>query len=290
MLRLEKILLPVDFSERCLGAARWARLVADRYGSEILMLHVVEPIRYEFSALEFGGAVLTDLAANRKAQARERLEEFLSEELAGARMRRLLVEGDAAQSIVEAARNEQVALITMPTHGYGRFRRFILGSVTAKVLHDAQCPVWTGVHLEETPAAHTIRLRSVVCAVDLGPHSAEPLRWAGQLAQDFGARLLLAHACPYIVMRSSERGERDWNAELGESARQRLRELQREVGVEAELEVQFGDAPKVVCNIARQRQADLLVIGRGSAAGVYGRLRTNAYAIIRESPCPVVSV
>jgi len=45
-----------------------------------------------------------------------------------------------------------------------------------------------------------------------------------------------------------------------------------------------------VCNIARQRQADLLVIGRGSAAGVYGRLRTNAYAIIRESPCPVVSV
>jgi len=36
--------------------------------------------------------------------------------------------------------------------------------------------------------------------------------------------------------------------------------------------------------------ADLLVIGRGSASGVFGRLRTNAYAIIRQSPCPVLSI
>jgi nucleotide-binding universal stress UspA family protein len=290
MLNLEKILLPVDFSERCLGAARWAKLLASRYGSEILMLHVVEPIRYEFSALEFGGAVLTDLVANRKAQARQRLDEFLAEELGDVRLRRLLVEGDAAQTIVEVARKEGAGLITMPTHGYGRFRRFILGSVTAKVLHDAQCPVWTGVHLEETPAPETIRLRSVLCAVDLGPQSAEPLRWAAQLAADFGAQLVLAHACPCVVMRPGECGDRDLNAELAASARQRLQALQQEVGTQAEVEIQFGDAPKVVCNIARERQADLLVIGRGSAAGVYGRLRTNAYAIIRESPCPVVSV
>jgi nucleotide-binding universal stress UspA family protein len=37
-------------------------------------------------------------------------------------------------------------------------------------------------------------------------------------------------------------------------------------------------------------QADALVIGRGSAAGLFGRLRSNAYAIIRQAPCPVVSV
>jgi len=46
----------------------------------------------------------------------------------------------------------------------------------------------------------------------------------------------------------------------------------------------------VVCRTAERVQADLLVIGRGSAAGIFGRLRTNAYAIIRQSPCPVVSV
>ncbi|MGB9605608.1 MAG: universal stress protein, partial [Bryobacteraceae bacterium] len=287
---LQKILLPVDFSERSLGAMRWAGILASRYGSEIVLLHVLEPIRYEFSALEFGGAVLTDLVANRRAQARERLETFLEGEFGDLRVRRLLLEGDAAQTIVEVARKEQAGLIAIPTHGYGTFRRFILGSVTAKVLHDAQCPVWTGVHMEETPVAEAIQLRTVLCAVDLGPQSIEPLRWASALATDFGAKLILAHACPRVDIRPRECGGRDLNAEMAAAARQRLEVLLREASADAELDVEFGDAPKAICGLARQRQADLLVIGRGSAAGVYGRLRANAYAIIRESPCPVVSV
>ncbi len=286
---LNRILLPVDFSDRCLGSARYAYALASRYDAEILMLHVVEPIRYEFSALEFGGTVLTELAANRTALARRRLEDFLRQELAGVRLRRLMLEGDAAQTIVETARKEEAGLITMPTHGYGRFRRFILGSVTAKVLHDAQCPVWTGVHLEETPAAASIALRTVMCALDLGPQSAEPLAWAAGLARDFQARLILIHAYPCIEMEPGG-GERNLNAGLAQAAREKLEKLREECGAEAELVVECGDPPKVVCGAARQHNADLLVIGRGSAAGIFGRLRTNAYAIIRESPCPVVSV
>jgi nucleotide-binding universal stress UspA family protein len=42
--------------------------------------------------------------------------------------------------------------------------------------------------------------------------------------------------------------------------------------------------------MAKEHGANLLVIGRGSASGIFGRLRANAYSIIRESPCPVVSV
>ena len=50
------------------------------------------------------------------------------------------------------AKANQIDLIMMPTHGYGRFRALLLGSVTAKVLHDADCPVWTAVHREEVMA------------------------------------------------------------------------------------------------------------------------------------------
>ena len=52
----------------------------------------------------------------------------------------------------------------------------------------------------------------------------------------------------------------------------------------------YEAAAKVICAAAARVQADALVIGRGSAAGLFGRLRTNAYAIIRQAPCPVVSV
>ncbi|MEK7406656.1 MAG: universal stress protein [Acidobacteriota bacterium] len=287
---LTKILLPVDFSERCLGAARYAGALASHFGAEVILAHVVEPVRYEFSSLELCGTVLADLAANRAAQAKRQLDAFLAEELRSLPTRRVLLEGDPAQKIVACAHAEQAGLIALPTHGYGPFRRFILGSVTAKVLHDADCPVLTGVHLEEAPAAASIAFRTILCAVDLGPQSRQALQWAAQLAADFKARLLLVHAYPCLEARPGEHFDREVNAGLARTASQELEKLQQEEGVEAESLVLCGDPPKVVCQCARQRLADLLVIGRGSAAGIFGRLRTNAYAIIRESPCPVVSV
>ncbi len=59
--------------------------------------------------------------------------------------------GDPAQVITAFAHTQGVDLIMMPTHGYGPFRRLLLGSVTAKVLHDAECPVWTAVHMAKAP-------------------------------------------------------------------------------------------------------------------------------------------
>ena len=61
----------------------------------------------------------------------------------------------------------------MPTHGYGIFRSMLLGSVTAKVLHDAACPVWTGVHVEETPP-NSAAFERILCAVDLTDKSIPP--------------------------------------------------------------------------------------------------------------------
>lgn len=290
MLRLDKILLPVDFSERGLGAARYMAALAGHFHSEITMLHVLEPMRYEFSALEFGGTVISDLAAGRAAQAQNQLDTFLAEELAGTRLKRVLVEGDPARKIVEHTHAEQAGLIAMPTHGYGPFRRFILGSVTAKVLHDADCPVWTGVHLEEAPPAASIAFRSLVCAVDLGPQSARTLGWAARMAAEYEARLVLVHAIASLEARPGEYFDPDWKIALTKMAREECEKLLPDLPLRPEIVIDGGDPPRVVCAAAERFAADLLVIGRGSAAGLFGRLRTNAYAIIRQSPCPVVSV
>jgi nucleotide-binding universal stress UspA family protein len=60
--------------------------------------------------------------------------------------------------------------------------------------------------------------------------------------------------------------------------------------IQANGTVAAGDASTVVAHLAGKLKADLLVIGRKSAAGVLGRLDMTAYSIIRQSPCPVVSV
>ena len=287
MKSLAKILLPVDFSERSLGAARYARTLAEHFHSELTLMHVLTPPHYEFGALEIGGSMLTELYANRSAQVEKELETFLADELQGLESRRVVLEGDPAGQIVRWSREQNTGLIVMPTHGYGPFRQFILGSITAKVLHDADCPVWTGVHLEEAPVVETVPFRNIVCAVDLGPQSCKALEWASLMQKEFGASLTLVHAMAAAPDGSAHDGH--WE-DMQASVRDDLARLEQRFGTRADLVIEPGDPPKVVCELAAERKAQLLVIGRGSAAGVFGRLRTNAYAIIRQSPCPVVSV
>jgi nucleotide-binding universal stress UspA family protein len=287
---LASILLPVDFSGRSCGAARYAEALATRFGSRITLLHVVPPPHYEFSVLEVGGAVLNELYASRTAQLKKDLDSHLQAELQRFNVERVLLEGDPARGIVEHAHTGGTNLIIMPTHGYGPFRRFILGSVTAKILHDADCPVMTGVHLEEAPPLEAIAIRRILAAIDLGPQSARTLEWAAWLASTMGAALSLIHVTPSLEARSGEYFDPEWKARLAEEARSEIAKITEGVGAEPEILIDNGDAPGVICSAATAQAADLLVIGRGSAAGMFGRLRTNAYAIIRQAPCPVVSV
>jgi nucleotide-binding universal stress UspA family protein len=263
------ILVPIDFSERSAPAARYAQSISARLGCPVRLLHALAPLQQEFSAGEIGGAMFDQLQQQRRARAAEEMKAFAA---AAGIADWSVVEGDPAQTIVKAA-HETAGLIMIPTHGYGPFRRFILGSTAAKVLHDADCPVWTGVHLESAPDAAAPQ-RRVLCAVDLGPQSSKTLFWAASLALQFGAPLTLLHVT------------------LGAPgpARVELERLLSFVNADAELCAESGNPAAAICAAAERTQADVLVIGRGSAAGIFGRLRANAYSIIRQSPCPVVSV
>lgn len=290
MFSMAKILLPVDFSDRAFGAARYAEAIAEQYGSEVTMLHVVPPPHYEFTAMEAGSAALAELYLNRKAMAEKECQDFLKSEIPGLKAKRVLIEGDPAHEIVKLAHDEGMNLIVLPTHGYGPFRRFILGSVTAKVLHDADCPVMTGVHLEEAPDVAKIHFNTVLVAVDFGPQTEKTLQWAAQFACNNKAKLVVVHATPSLEGRTGEYFDPDWRHYLTDQAKKEVNELLARTGVNAEAVIEAGDAPYVVAESAKKVGADVVVVGRGSASGIFGRLRANAYSIIRESPVPVVSV
>jgi nucleotide-binding universal stress UspA family protein len=290
MFAMNRILAPVDFSERSIGAVRYTEALSKHFGAEATLLHVLSPPHYEFSSMEVGGTVISELFETRTQQVRKEFDEFLVADLPELRAERVLLEGDPSHKIVEYAHENEVNLIVVPTHGYGPFRRFILGSVTAKILHDADCPVWTGVHMEEAPAVDKIAFKSVLAAIDLGTQSKKVLAWATALAESYGARLLLMHAMPCMDGRAKELDGKEWQNKVTRECEADIDKLLAEVPAEAEVMVESGDPAEVVCSAAKQTGADLMVIGRGSAAGVFGRLRANAYSIIRMSPCPVVSV
>ncbi len=286
---LSRILLPIDFSERSACAARYARSLSAQFNSEIVLLHILASPACEFGSFENAGTMLAELYQNRSAQVARDLASFEMAELTSVRVRRLIMEGDPAPAIVKCALDQAVGLIVMPTHGFGPFRRFILGSNTAKVLHDADCPVWTGVHLDVPPRDCPMQCNNVLCAVDLGSQSSKTLCWAATLAGQFGAKLTLLHTIAG-VSNGADAPQQQWQAGIRDAASLELARLREFVNAEADLLVEAGEPAQVICSVAGRIPADVLVIGRGSAAGVFGRLRTNAYAIIRQSPCPVVSV
>jgi len=264
---LGKILAPVEFSERCAGAVRYAKALAEHFNSELTLLHVVAPAPPELDERIYADFI---------SRAERRLEEFEPAESGTKPPRRLVVKGDPARKIVQYAQNEHADLILMATHGFGPFRSYLLGSNTAKVLHDADVPVWTGVHIAEDSDRMPLPIRRILCAVDLGPQSWKALAWAAELQKRFGAELTILHAMPVAATRDAAENE--------------LGQLKKQVAAEANMAIEPGEPPEVICAAAARLRADVLVIGRGSAAGVFGRLRANAYGIIRQSPCPVVSV
>jgi nucleotide-binding universal stress UspA family protein len=289
MLKIGRILLPIDFLDSSKHVVHQAAALARHFHSEIVMLHVVTPLTYSAGMIEgnFVPANLDDLLKELIHQAQKRLDQALGPELEGIAVKRMLLEGDPALTIVETARAEKVDLIAMPTHGYGAFRRFLLGSVTAKVLHDSDCPVWTSAHLQEEPNRE-FSIRNILCAVDLSSHSSKTVQWAAQMAAEFNARLTLAHVTagmeiygpgPYQV-------DPSWTEALVSSASRQLKNLQQEVGTKAEVFIGSGDVPKMLSDAARQTSADVLIIGRPPR----GRLRASGYGIIRESYIPVLSV
>src|SRR5580692_5393075 len=149
MLTIKHILFPVDFSERTCGAAPFVGAMASRFGAHVTLMGVAPPIPFG-GMVDPSGLVVMDLDELR-SDLQDRLDGVLVKEFAHLSVQRIAELGDPAQVITQFAHSEGVDLIMMPTHGYGPFRRLLLGSVTAKVLHDAQCPVWTGAHMEKPP-------------------------------------------------------------------------------------------------------------------------------------------
>jgi nucleotide-binding universal stress UspA family protein len=289
---LQRILFPVDFSDLSVSAACHVRTLASRSHSEITLMHVLSRLVYAIGPMEAGGEALSEAWKAQERAGRQKLDDFAARELTSFRVKTLLSQGDPARAIVDEAHAEQIELIAMPTRGYGQFRRFILGSVTAKVLHDADCPIWTGAHLPPDPEGAQLapRIEQVLCAIDLLPHSAQVLDWAVNFAAAFNARLFVVHAVPGVPSAEEDYHLRDWQDTRAQRAREEMDKLLQSAGVVAEALVVGGDAPSTVCAQAKELGADLIVIGRSSDSGLLGRLRANAYAIIRSAHCPVVSV
>jgi nucleotide-binding universal stress UspA family protein len=258
--------------------------MASRYGAKVTLIHVVHP----FYAGGLEGPPIID-PEELLRDARSRLYASMVNEFPEVKVESVTEIGDPASFITDFVKTNNVDLVMMPSHGYGPFRQLLLGSVTAKVLHDVECPVWTSAHTAESPDHEHLAIRKILCAVDLNPQSVTTMQWAAVMAKDTGAALRLVHVVPVVEPWPDRQMDLEFEEALRIRARKEIEALERSAGINVPVCVTAGTVPDAVRREAQQHGTDLLVIGRGVLHETLGRLRTHAYGIIRYAPCPVLS-
>jgi nucleotide-binding universal stress UspA family protein len=286
------ILFPTDFSETAAASFPAAVAMAKCSGAKLTLINVWHVPAVYYSSIDPVGQLMIDYP-DLLEQASNRLEALAATaDTAGSpiMIEKTVIEGEPAPALVAWAEEKGVDLIMMGTHGHGAFRNLLLGSVTAKVLHDSACAVWTAAHSRGENPAGQGPYKRMLCATSGSPRDEELLRGADALAREYGAELRLVHAIPAPPAQVERGVGQEFEMYLSDSLREEIAGLQRRAGLNLPLCIRAGSVSEAVREVALQNQTDLVVIGRGTIHDTLGRLRTNTYAIIRDAPCPVLSL
>lgn len=285
MPNIKHILFPIDFSDRCSTGVPFVEEMARRNGAKVTLISVAHP--YFTGGLEAAPMIDPQLILD---DVKVQLDNTFTNDFAGVTVDRVAMLGDPAREITDFVAANKVDLVMMPTHGYGPFRQLLLGSVASKVLHDSHVPVWTAAHTGEAADRTHTAMRRILCAVDTNPASIELMRWAAGLCKNLGAALRLVHAVPSIEAWPERQMDQEFEETLRENARRTIQNLEKAADIDVPVCVGAGTVPDVVRQEALQHGSDLVIIGRGALQETLGRLRTHSYGIIRNAPCPVLSV
>jgi len=288
------LLCPVDFSESSRRALEWSSRFSKAVGAKLTVLHVVDT-----DLLSIGNLVAVPNAFD---ELRLRAEEAVAElerevDLTHATVE--IVDGVPEDVLVSAANRRNVDLLVMGTHGLSGFQKFLLGSVTEKVLHRAQVPLLSiSPRVEETTGGRDPR--TVLMAIDFGPESQGVLRHGTWLAEHFRAKLIALHVVrvPYVVLNESsfEPVTRLEVERLTESLVARRREdlealLPESAGSEREAVLRVGAPFESLRDIVEERSVDLLIMGAGGHGDAGIRwLGSTCHKMVRLAPCPVMVV
>ncbi len=142
-IQIQRILLPTDFSNYSAAATKYACELAARFNSELHLLHTLE--HHLTSTPTFGfGLDLPTFISESKAAAEKKLAGLIDAGWsAGRTVVQSVSEGSPKVEIVRYAREANIDLIILSTHGRTGLSHIMLGSVAESVVRTASCPVLT---------------------------------------------------------------------------------------------------------------------------------------------------
>jgi nucleotide-binding universal stress UspA family protein len=286
---LKNILFLTDFSEPSDAALPFAVSIARAYGAKLHAFHVMLPTPNLYTTPEF-----TVTAIESEEEASQAEMQRIESQLAGLSHEASIERGVAVwPSLQRVLKDEHIDLIVLGTHGRTGARKLLLGSVAEEIFRRSEVPVLTIGPGVRTGAHSDARFHRVLFATDFSEHSLAAWPYAVSLAQENQARLLLLH-----VISENQISEAETLGELPKgSPLSRLNALlpkEAEFWCRPEAFVEYGEVAARILGTAKDRSADLIVLGVRNAAGHLGAAthlgRTTAHKIVARANCPVLTV
>lgn len=278
-MEIKRILAPTDFSELATRSLEYAAELARRTGAELVVMYAdpfLPPPHFTSGQVD---DILASLDRHRAAAGRE-LDLYAAKHVSSSVPRRtMVVEATPSSAILKTADEIDADIIVMGTHGRGGFNRFLLGSVTERVLHETSRPLLT-VRETDKPAADAPAKPRVLCPVNFSDAARTALEVAISFSNLLDADLVVLH----VAEDDSEETRRIAQQVESWLPPDRLR-------TSADRLLLQGDAAEQVIEYAKSHLVDLIVLGASHRRlGDTSVLGTTAVRITRHAPIPVLTV
>jgi nucleotide-binding universal stress UspA family protein len=285
---MKNILFLTDFSAASERALPFVREIASDFGANVTALHVLVPDVLTYMTPDSPSAAIELQTESALAEMRR-----VESQLAGIPNKGMLVSEKKVWAALEPIlKEDQVDLIVLGTHGRTGLSKLLLGSTAEEVFRRSRVPVMTigpSVRLDGRGGA---RWERVVFALDFTPECLKASPYAISFSEENDAQLTLVHVLPV-------RGQRKQASKDGLTVAEAMHHLHEIVPPEAglwcrpEAVVEHGEPATKILEVAKQRKADLIVLGihgTNHALSTSHLERSVAHTIVANASCPVLTV
>jgi nucleotide-binding universal stress UspA family protein len=301
MSSFRNILFPTDFTPHARSALKYAAAFARQGGGRIVLLSV-QTAAVPPNLMTMPERLLADEDSQWLRQIRTQVKDLLTDPLFdGLEVEPVIVEGEPAHEIAQAARNYDIDVATVVTHGRRGLARALWGSTAEEIIAEAPCPVLTlrppqHDFVEHRGSATEIRLNRILLATNFRPSSIAATHLARELADTAKAEL---HAV-YVIGDYFEQisvmfpeGGRSALSRMRAEVNERMQTFAGEGHGGVLTHIAEGRPYAEIVRLAAQIDADLIVIGTSVHASLFGgaaALGSELERVVRNAPCPVLCV
>jgi nucleotide-binding universal stress UspA family protein len=292
MLKIQRILCPVDFSECAAKAYDYAYSLAQHYEAKLYVEHVIEVLTAAYPYYNFPDVAGNSIYWDLNEGAEKRLQEMVKQRtFDGLHAEMVVHKGFVPDSILSFAEDQHADLIVMGTHGRRGLDRLVMGSVTESVLRKARCPVLAvrkPAHDFVNPkqSGDPVHLQKILLSTDFSECADAAAAYALSLAQEYNSEITLLHVLEDFPKEGAQA--------LMREAQRKLEELVPEDAVNwcmVKPAVRIGKPYEEIIQLALEQQADVAVLGvRGRSAADLAIFGSTTHRVLQLGPCPVLAV